>query len=125
MPLRRFSCLGCSSYLGRPAGLIGCLALSLSLASGSALAASDASIDPGANPTSNDPGPKEPPFVEVEAIGGEAPPIREAVLRIQAELQAVGFGVKLTQGDPGAAGGASGTSVPACGMLISSGVVPR
>jgi hypothetical protein len=35
--------------------------------------------------------------VEVEAIGGEEPPVHEAVLRIQAELQAVGFKVKLAQ----------------------------
>ncbi len=99
MPLRRSRCL--TTALGF-SGLGLTLALSLALGLGSARAASDlGSTEPS---SATPPIPAEPPVVEVEAIGGDEPPVREAVLRIQAELQAVGFKVRLAQHEAARAG---------------------
>ncbi len=54
--------------------------------------------------SSTTPRPTEPPVVEVEAIGGDEPPVREAVLRIHAELRAVGFKVRLAEHEAASAG---------------------
>jgi hypothetical protein len=59
--------------------------------------------------TTTPPSPTDP-VVEVEAIGGDQPPVREAVLRIQAELQAVGFKVRLAQHET--TGASSSTQAP-------------